>query len=121
MSFKEKLVKKQKEKREAELVARERELHHIQVLKEAAIEAKKEKKAPEGAYISLCNVNKIYPNHVQAVFDFNIDIKEKIISVITNAGAELRIKNLMCVIKSTLHELAARLVVSLSGETLSPK
>ena len=77
MSFKEKLVKKQKEKREAELVARERELHHIQVLKEAAIEAKKEKKAPEGAYISLCNVNKIYPNHVQAVFDFNIDIKEK--------------------------------------------
>lgn len=66
-----------KEKREALLLAKERELHHIQVLKEAAIEAKKEKIAPKDAYISLVNVNKIYPNHVQAVFDFNIDIKEK--------------------------------------------
>ena len=34
---------KNREKREAQLLAKERELHHLQVLKEAAIEAKKEK------------------------------------------------------------------------------
>lgn len=34
-----------------------------------------DKIAPEGAYISLRNINKVYDNHVQAVFDFNLDIK----------------------------------------------
>ena len=29
------------------------------------------------ATLSLKNINKIYPNHVQAVVDFNLDIKEK--------------------------------------------
>ena len=32
--------------------------------------------APKEAYISLQNINKIYPNKVQAVFDFNLDIKK---------------------------------------------
>ena len=35
-----------------------------------------DKIAPEGAYISLRNINKVYDNHVQAVFDFNLDIKK---------------------------------------------
>ncbi|MCR4561862.1 MAG: ATP-binding cassette domain-containing protein [Bacilli bacterium] len=36
-----------------------------------------EKVAPENVCISLQHINKIYPNHVQAVYDFNLDIKEK--------------------------------------------
>ncbi len=34
------------------------------------------KTAPAGTYISLRNVNKVYENYVQAVFDFNLDIQE---------------------------------------------
>jgi multiple sugar transport system ATP-binding protein len=75
--FKKEPSQKQIEKRERAILEKERELHHYEVLKQAEIDAKKEKIAPEGAYISLKNVDKIYPNHVQAVFDFNIDIKEK--------------------------------------------
>jgi multiple sugar transport system ATP-binding protein len=29
------------------------------------------------ATISLKSINKIYPNNVQAVFDFNLEIKDK--------------------------------------------
>lgn len=38
--------------------------------------AKKVKHAPKDAYISLRHINKIYDNKVQAVFDFNLDIKQ---------------------------------------------
>ncbi len=34
------------------------------------------KVAPEGVYISLRNINKVYDNYVQAVYDFNLDIQE---------------------------------------------
>ena len=34
------------------------------------------KVAPEGVYISLRNINKVYDNYVQAVFDFDLDIQE---------------------------------------------
>ncbi len=37
---------------------------------------RKPKKAPSDAYISLQNINKIYDNLVQAVYDFNLDIKK---------------------------------------------
>ena len=38
---------------------------------------KKEKKiAPKDSYISLQHINKIYDNKVQAVFDFNLEIKQ---------------------------------------------
>ena len=63
--FKKELTQKQIEKREAAILAKERELHHLEVLKQAEIDAKKEKIAPEGAYISLQNVDKIYPNERQ--------------------------------------------------------
>jgi len=33
--------------------------------------------APENCCISLQHINKIYPNDIQAVFDLNLDIKEK--------------------------------------------
>ena len=36
----------------------------------------KEKKSHEGAYISIQEVNKIYDNLVQAVYDFSLDIKQ---------------------------------------------
>ncbi len=35
---------------------------------------KEPKIAPEGSFISLQHINKIYGNHVQAVFDFNLEI-----------------------------------------------
>ena len=34
------------------------------------------KVAPEDAFISLQHIDKVYPNKVQAVFDFNLDIKQ---------------------------------------------
>lgn len=34
-------------------------------------------KSENSGYIRLSNINKIYDNNVQAVFDFNLDIKEK--------------------------------------------
>ena len=37
---------------------------------------RKLKHAPQDAYISLRNINKIYDNKVQAVYDFNLDIKQ---------------------------------------------
>ena len=37
---------------------------------------RKPKKAPSDCYISLQNINKIYDNLVQAVYDFNLDIKK---------------------------------------------
>ena len=45
----------------------------------AAIELanrEKEKKPHEGAYVSIQEVNKIYDNLVQAVYDFSLDIKQ---------------------------------------------
>ena len=35
-----------------------------------------DKVAPEGAYISLRGINKVYDNYVQAVYDFNLDISK---------------------------------------------
>ena len=35
-----------------------------------------EKVAPEGAYIALKGINKVYDNYVQAVYDFNLEIAE---------------------------------------------
>ena len=43
---------------------------------EEKINKKKIKHAPKDAYISLQHINKIYDNKVQAVFDFNLDIKQ---------------------------------------------
>ena len=56
----------------------------LAILKEqynAMVEAEEAKRkepkiAPEGVYISLQNVNKVYDNYIQAVYDFNLDIKE---------------------------------------------
>ena len=40
------------------------------------VNLKRIKRPPQGAFISLQNINKIYSNKVQAVFNLNLDIKE---------------------------------------------
>ena len=72
---KERKIKEHNLKAQERALAREREAHHNDVLKLAKQDLKKPKVAPKGAFISLKNINKIYPNHVQAVYDFNLDIK----------------------------------------------
>ena len=46
-----------------------------QMLIDEEAKRKEPKVAPEGYFISLRNVNKVYDNYVQAVYDFNLDIK----------------------------------------------
>lgn len=64
-------------KREQKVLAIEREKYHKNMLRRAKEERFKEKILTNNAYISLSNINKIYPNHVQAVYDFSLDINEK--------------------------------------------
>ena len=52
-----------------------KEQYNQMVLDEEA-KRKEEKIAPEGVYISLQHINKVYDNYVQAVYDFNLDIKK---------------------------------------------
>ena len=56
---------------------KKRELVYKKMTAEQKENLKKDKVAPEGSYISLQHLNKIYPNAVQAVYDFNLEIKEK--------------------------------------------
>ncbi len=60
--------------KEERILQKERERVHKEMLKKADVLRKEDKIAPEGAFVSLRNINKIYPNHVQAVYDFNLDI-----------------------------------------------
>lgn len=50
--------------------------NHNQLIKRDLESRRKEKIVPENYLISLVNVNKVYQNHVQAVYDFSINIKE---------------------------------------------
>ena len=63
-----------KKTKEEKIVLKERERVHKEMLKKADVLRKEDKIAPEGAFVSLQHINKIYPNHVQAVYDFNLDI-----------------------------------------------
>ena len=62
-----KLLKAEQKRREA--------IHNDLVMRDI-LSRKEEKVAKEGYIISLKDVNKVYPNHVQAVYDFSLDIKE---------------------------------------------
>src|SRR5574344_2853433 len=59
------------------LEEKKREIVHKNMLAYENENRKKEKIAPSDSMISLQHINKIYPNHVQAVYDFNLEIKEK--------------------------------------------
>ena len=72
---------KKMKKREELLIAKQQEKERIRIHKEMVekerINAADDKIAPEDSFISLQHINKIYDNHVQAVYDFNLEIKEK--------------------------------------------
>lgn len=53
------------------------EKRHLEMVERQLLNRRLVKTAPEGICISFKDINKIYPNHKQAVFDFNLDIKEK--------------------------------------------
>ena len=73
----EKKVKYSKEDRE-KFKERERQIEALreQRMKEEDLNRKKGKTPPTDAYISLRNINKVYDNSVQAVYDFNLDIQK---------------------------------------------
>ncbi len=50
---------------------------HNQMIKRQKESLTLEKIAPSDSFISLQHINKIYDNHIQAVYDFNLEIKEK--------------------------------------------
>ena len=79
--FKRKTKEQKLQELELKKVNREKErknlLHHEEVIKLEKENRNKEKIAPRDSFISLQHLNKIYSNHVQAVYDFNLEIKEK--------------------------------------------
>ncbi len=66
---------KKKDKRDITL-EKERERVYKTMLAAQKANLAEKKEAPKDAYVSLKDVNKIYENRVQAVYDFNIDIKK---------------------------------------------
>lgn len=62
---------------EARTLFKEREMHHKEIIEEEKRNRLLKKVAPKDSFISLQHLNKIYSNHVQAVYDFNLEIKEK--------------------------------------------
>ena len=75
---KRKFLEKRKQKINNKLLYQERKKHYKVVIEEENKRREEEQiVAPENCFISLRNINKIYDNYVQAVFDFNLDIKEK--------------------------------------------
>ena len=71
--------RKAEKRAEAEEIKRQRALvkaQYEQMLVDEEARRKEPKVAPEGAYISLQGINKVYDNYVQSVFDFNLDIQK---------------------------------------------
>ena len=65
------------EKARKTAINKQKELHHKD-LETKQNEFLKQVPPYEGdSFISLKHINKVYPNHVQAVYDFNLDINEK--------------------------------------------
>ncbi len=58
-------------------IKREKIRIHNQMVKRQKESLSLEKIAPSDSFISLQHINKIYDNHIQAVYDFNLEIKEK--------------------------------------------
>ena len=86
MSEKDRLItldKEQKRQEEKVKKIKEKQLYkqrcriYDDMVKKQKINSRKIKNAPKDAYISLRHINKIYDNKVQAVFDFNLDIKQR--------------------------------------------
>lgn len=73
MKLIDKLKKSFADKKEKKEKNKAREKYHKEVLSEEKKRQTEEKDIPS-SYISLRHINKIYGNHIQAVYDFNLDI-----------------------------------------------
>lgn len=74
---KKELKLKQKEKEaEAKLLDKQRNTIYKNMIEYEKKHKNEEKIAPADSFISLCHVNKIYSNRVQAVYDFSLDIQK---------------------------------------------
>ena len=71
-----KALEKQQE-REEKILSKKREVVYHEMVQAQKASLREEKVAPTNSFISLQHINKIYPNRVQAVFDFNLEIKER--------------------------------------------
>ena len=74
--LKNKLKNEKEEKLILKQIEKERIKIHKDMLEKERINSTLEKIAPENSFISLQHINKIYDNHIQAVYDFNLEIKE---------------------------------------------
>ena len=75
-NFKERLHEKKEKKRLEKEEYERRVINYNRVVSIELANRSKDKKANPDCYISIQNVNKIYDNLVQAVYDFNLDIKK---------------------------------------------
>ena len=73
---KEEIEEKRSQKVKNKFLYKEQEKYHKELIKQEEKSSEEIKVAPEGYFISLRNINKIYDNHVQAVYNFNLDIKK---------------------------------------------
>ena len=75
--FSKEAIRDRKIKKErARFFAKQREKYHKELIAFEEKNAETKKVAPENVFLSLKNINKIYDNHVQAVYDFNLDVKK---------------------------------------------
>ena len=85
--LKRKILEKLKQEKEEKALQKEREKFHKKILAEEKKRSKEEKNDTSGAFLSLKHINKIYDNHVQAVFDFNLDVaKHEFIVLVGPSG-----------------------------------
>ena len=85
--LKKKILDKLKQEKEEKALQKEREKFHKKILAEEKKRSKEEKSDTSDAFISLKHINKIYDNHVQAVFDFNLDVtKHEFIVLVGPSG-----------------------------------
>ena len=75
MKLIDKLKKSFADKKEKKEKNKAREKYHKEVLSEEKKRQTEAKDIP-ASYISLRHINKIYDNHIQAVYDFNLDIEK---------------------------------------------
>ena len=66
-----------KQELEEKILSKKREVVYKEMIKAQKASLREDKTAPNDVFISLQHINKIYPNRVQAVYDFNLDIKER--------------------------------------------
>ena len=67
---------RRKERIQQKALAEQRERVHNAMIAYERKHKKERKIAPKDSFISLQHINKIYDNHVQAVYDFNLEIKQ---------------------------------------------